>query len=75
MNVKINIIFEKVENMTDRVGVIKEIDKLGRIVIPKEMRERLALEENVEVILTDDGVLIRNPEYRLVKVLPTDDVQ
>ena len=50
------------------VGVIKEIDKLGRIVIPKEMRDRLAFGESVEVTLTEEGVLIRNPEYKLIKI-------
>ena len=55
------------KNKNERVGVIKEIDKLGRIVIPKEMRERLALGQSVEVMLTAEGVLIRNPEYVLVK--------
>ena len=54
--------------MKESVGIIKEVDKLGRIVIPKEMRERLSLDKNVEVIVTKEGVLIRNPEYRLVKV-------
>ena len=53
--------------MKNAVGIIKEIDRLGRIVIPKEMRERLNLETKVEVILTDEGVLIRNSEYILVK--------
>ena len=53
--------------MKDSVGVIKEIDNLGRIVIPKEMRERLSLEKRVEVVLTKDGVLLRNPEYELIK--------
>ena len=55
---------EKKEN----VGVIKEIDRLGRIVIPKDYRERMFLDDKVEVVLTKDGVLIRNPEYALVKV-------
>ena len=32
------------------VGIIKEIDKLGRIVIPKELRERFFLSGNVEII-------------------------
>ena len=32
------------------------------------MRERLSLDKNVEVVLTDEGVLIRNSEYKLVKV-------
>ena len=52
----------------DKVGVIKEIDKLGRIVIPKEMRERLGFERNVEVVMTEEGILIRNSVYKLVKV-------
>ena len=50
------------------VGIIKEIDRLGRIVIPKDYRERMFLDDKVEVVLTKDGVLIRNPEYALVKV-------
>ena len=53
--------------MKNPVGIIKEIDKLGRIVIPKEMRERLNLTTEVEVLLTDEGVLIRNSEYILIK--------
>lgn len=51
----------------NKVGVVKEVDKLGRIVIPKEFRERLMLEKEVEMILTKDGVLIRNPIYALTK--------
>ena len=52
----------------ENIGVIKEIDKLGRIVIPKEMRDRFSLGESVEVVLIEDGVLIRNPKYILVRV-------
>ena len=53
--------------MENKVGVIKEIDSLGRIVIPKELRDRLFLDKKVEVVLTEAGVLIRNSEYQLVK--------
>lgn len=49
------------------IGVIKEIDNLGRIVIPKEMRLRYSFEREVELILTEEGVLIRSPKYKLVK--------
>lgn len=49
------------------IGIIKEIDKLGRIVIPKELRERFHLTESVEIIATEKGVLLRSPEYWLVK--------
>ena len=51
------------QNMYERVGVIKEIDKLGRIVIPKEFRQRLGLDKEVEILVTKDGILLKNPEY------------
>ena len=51
----------------DKIGIIKGFDKLGRIVVPKEMRERFSLTDSVETIATTDGVLLRNPEYILVK--------
>ncbi len=54
--------------MKETVGVIKEIDNLGRIVVPKEMRDRLLLDKRVEVVLTAEGVLLRNPEYELIRV-------
>ena len=52
----------------EKIGIIKEIDNLGRIVIPKEHRERLGLKNKVEVVLTKEGVLIRNQEYKLVRL-------
>ena len=54
--------------MKDAVGIIKEIDRIGRIVIPKELRERYGLIDEVEIVATKSGVLIRNPEYKLVKI-------
>ena len=53
--------------MDEQVGVIKAIDNLGRIVIPKEIRERLSLDKEVEILITKDGALLRNPKYVLVK--------
>ena len=52
----------------DNPGIIKEIDKLGRLVIPKEIRERYGLDEYVEITTTRNGVLIRNPRYKLICV-------
>ena len=49
------------------IGVIKNFDKLGRIVIPKDLRDRYALNKEVELIATKDGILIKNPEYILIK--------
>ena len=53
--------------MCEKIGVIKKIDELGRLVVPKECRDRLGLGEYVEVVITEKGVLIRNSEYELVR--------
>ena len=59
--------------MNNKIGVIKEIDSLGRIVIPKEFRDRLKLDKTVEVVLTEHGVLVRNSEYKLTKIEEESD--
>ncbi len=50
-----------------KIGILKEFDKLVRIVIPKELRERYELNNKVEIVATKEGVLIKNPEYFLTK--------
>ena len=60
---------EKNEN----IGVIKEIDRLGRIVIPKDLRDRYLFENKVEVVATKEGILIKNPEYRLERIKAADE--
>ena len=59
----------------EKIAIKKQIDGLGRIGIPKEIRELYGLmpesddkkEVDVELFLTPEGILIRNPEYVLVK--------
>lgn len=51
----------------EKIGVKKEIDKLGRICIPKEMRTLFHLENEVELQITKEGILLKNPGYILVK--------
>lgn len=50
------------------IGVKKEIDKLGRLQIPKEIRELYHLEGEVALINTVEGLLIKKPQYILVKI-------
>ena len=50
-----------------KLGVKREIDKTGRLCVPKEMRDLFKLYGEVKLVLTSEGVLIRNPEYVLVK--------
>ncbi len=59
--------------MNKNIGIIKDIDNLGRLVIPKEMRALFNLENEVELVLTEDGVLVRNPKYKLVE--KTDSIK
>ena len=61
------------KRMDKRLGVIKEIDKLGRIVIPKEIRERFLFKDIVEIVITDSGVLLQNPGYKLIKIEDIED--
>ena len=49
------------------IGIIKEIDSLGRLQIPKEIRNRLGLKNTVELIVTTEGLLIKSDEYQLVR--------
>ena len=50
------------------LGIIKEIDDLGRLQIPKDIRTRLGLKKNVQLVVTPDGLLIKSEEYKLVKL-------
>ena len=58
--------------MKNRVGIIREFDNLGRLVIPKEMRVLFNFEKEVEIVVTEEGVLLRNPKYKLVEVEAAD---
>lgn len=51
------------------IGIVKEIDRLGRLLIPKEFRERygLNLNDSVEIVATVEGLLIKKQEYYLIK--------
>jgi AbrB family looped-hinge helix DNA binding protein len=47
-------------------GMVITIDKAGRIVVPKELRQRFGLRANtaLEIIDQPDGLLLRVPESR-----------
>ena len=51
----------------EAIGIIKEFDALGRLVIPKDMRDRFSLDGKVELVVTEEGVLLRSPAYVLVR--------
>ena len=52
---------QKKINIGETRGLIKQIDKLGRMIIPKEFRNALDLKEKdeVEIFLLKDGFYIK----------------
>lgn len=52
-----------------RIGIQRNVDKLGRVTIPIELRRFYGFEagKEVSIIDTDDGVLISNPEKKKEK--------
>lgn len=59
--------------MNTKIGIIREFDNLGRLVIPKEMRTLFNFNKAVEIVVTEDGVLLRNPKYKLVEIREKED--
>ena len=62
----------KIWHMASSTGIKLTIDKSGRIVVPKRLRERLGLKPGTELEVLDQpgGVLLRTVEERpaLVKI-------
>ena len=44
------------------IGIVREVDKLGRIVIPKELRRTLNMESGdpVEIFVDNDSIVLRS---------------
>ena len=42
-------------------GIIRRIDELGRIVIPKEIRRSLRIKEgeNIEILIDNDNIILK----------------
>ena len=60
-------ILASVKIFMSEIGIMKGFDTLGRIVIPKELCMRYALNGGTQNIATADGILLKNPEYIPVK--------
>ena len=53
-----------------RIGIMRKVDNLGRVTIPKEYRDFYHLNEQAEICLIDtkEGLLISNPKYKVVQI-------
>lgn len=52
-------------NKKKTTGIIRHIDNLGRVVVPKEIRKALSIKEGdaVEIGLEGDTVYIKRPSF------------
>ena len=50
-------------------GITRKTDGLGRIVVPREYRKELGIEngDEVEIFLLESGVLIKKKEVKVVE--------
>lgn len=46
-------------------GIVRKVDQLGRIVIPKELRRTLAIEEKdlLEFFVNEDQIILKKYQY------------
>lgn len=65
---KICIRQPKFEGRIDSVGIIRKLDELGRIVIPKEIRNKfdIAFKDAVEILVDDDVIMIMKKELTCI---------
>ena len=49
-------------------GIVRRIDDLGRVVIPKEIRRRFGIREGdpLEIFLTEDSIMFRRYHHSLI---------
>lgn len=65
---KICIRQPKFEGRIDSVGIIRKLDELGRIVIPKEIRNKfdITFKDAVEILVYDDVIMIMKKELTCI---------
>ncbi len=52
------------------IGIVRKVDSLGRVTLPKELRRVFQLENDVpvEILATEHGILIRNPTIEIKRI-------
>ncbi|MFD1953765.1 AbrB/MazE/SpoVT family DNA-binding domain-containing protein [Paenibacillus thailandensis] len=47
--------------MMKSTGIVRKVDSLGRVVVPKELRHSLGIEENdpLEIFVNGDQIMLR----------------
>lgn len=52
------------------IGIVRKVDTLGRVTLPKELRRVFELggDSPVEILATEQGILIRNPTIEIKRI-------
>ena len=50
-----------------QIGIVRKIDSLGRVTLPKELRRvfKLSKDDEIEILATDEGILLRIPNIEV----------
>lgn len=61
--------YKRGDKMTN-IGIVRKVDSLGRVTLPKEMRDLFEMQKNevVEILATDKGILLRLPNVIITRV-------
>lgn len=56
------------------IGIVRKMDSLGRITLPKELRRvfQINKDDQIEILATDEGILLRIPN---IEVKRTDKIE
>ncbi len=57
------------------VGILRKIDELGRVTLPKEYRDFYHLDTGTTICIlaTTEGVLVTNPKYKVIEIQEKDE--
>lgn len=52
------------------IGIVRKVDSLGRVTLPKELRRVFCLEKDsqIEILATDQGILLRVPNIEVKRI-------
>lgn len=53
-----------------QIGIVRKVDSLGRVTLPKELRRvfQLDRDDEIEILATDEGILLRVPNIEVRRV-------
>ena len=56
-----------------QIGIVRKIDSLGRVTLPKEFRRVFRLKQNdeIDILATDVGILLRIPNIEVRRISTT----